>query len=67
MKKYFLSAILVTAGLITVTIMCLAAGWLPEIEILSIVGIVFYIITLRGWLIDPEEIENFWEEKRSGK
>lgn len=67
MKKYVLTAIFVAVGLIAVTIMCLVAGWLPEWEILAIIGIVFYTIILRGWFIDPEEIENFWEENRSGK
>lgn len=67
MKKYMLTALFVTAGLIAVTIMCLVAGWLPEWEILFIAGIVLYVIILRGWFIDPEKIENFWEENRSGK
>ena len=67
MKKYVLTAFFVMAGLIAVTIMCIvAAGWLPDWEILAITGVVFYIITLKEWFIDPEKIENFWEN-RSGK
>lgn len=67
MKKYVLTALFVMAGFVTVIFMCLAAGWLPEWEIMTVVGLVSYIIILNGWFIDPKEIENFWEENRSGK
>lgn len=67
MKKYLIIALFIIMGLMAVTAMCLAAGWLPEWEILFIAGVVLYVIILRGWFIDPEEIENFWENNRSGK
>lgn len=67
MKKYLITALFVMAGLIAVTTMCMFAGFLPEWEIIAIVGTIAYVIILRGWFIDPEEIENFWEEARSGK
>lgn len=66
MKKYLITALIVMAGLIAVTALCLTAGFLPEWEIMAITGIVAYTITIRGWFIDPEEIKNFWKA-RSGK
>lgn len=51
--KYLIIALLVMVGLITITIISiLAAGWLPETEVLVISGIIVYVTILKSGYFD---------------